>query len=129
MSKKFRLSERDVKIAILNAIDVLRSVCSEKEFKQPKIYEIRITNAKSYWANIRKQHGDGFRIHVSRLIELISDTSLARRRLEETIIHELIHTMPGRMNHGPKFKMICERVNRKYFDRGYNIRTKTSSAD
>ena len=122
-----KLCESDIRNAIENANYVLSYVCNNGEFTKPYIKEIKITNAKSYWANVRRCD-KGFAIRVSKLIELIPNEALAKRRLEETIIHELIHTMPGRMNHGPKFKSICNKVNRVFGDK-YKIGTTTDSSD
>lgn len=122
MNTSFRLSERDIKVAIVKACDVLKSVSSE--FVLPKICEIKLTKASSYWANIQRiDGGKYYRLRVSSLVELIPSKELAQRRLEECMIHEMIHTMPGRFNHGEKFKAMCNKVNKKY-DGIYTIRTR-----
>lgn len=110
--------------ALDNAVKVLSSVSSE--FRKPIISEIYISNAKGYWGKIGKRHG-GYKLFVSRMYEQIPDENMAQRRLEECMIHELIHTMPGRMNHGPKFKQVCSLVNRRYSN--YNIQTRTDGEE
>lgn len=45
--------------------------------------------------------------------------------LINTIIHELLHSVEGCMNHGAKWKALAEKVNAAY---GYNIK-RTSTAD
>lgn len=124
-----KLSRVKIEKAIDNAVKVLSSVYNK--FDAPYINSITITNASSYWANIRrvKSHGDvSFSIRVSKTIELIPNEELAQRRLEETIIHELIHTIPGCMNHGSYFKHFCSLVNNNYPNR-YVIKTRTNSED
>lgn len=43
--------------------------------------------------------------------------------IEEILIHELLHTCPGCMNHGRKWKGYAEKLNRSY---GYCIQVRTS---
>ena len=122
----FKVTNSKISNAFDNACCVLRSV--SKEFVVPTIVSVRISNASSYWGKIGRVSGGGFKLSISREFERILDVDLAKRRLEECLIHELIHTMPGRMNHGPKFKQICYLVNNKYKGK-YNIQTCTSCED
>ena len=46
--------------------------------------------------------------------------------LKNTIIHELLHTVEGCMNHGKKWKSLADEVNRAY---GYNIKRASSCAE
>lgn len=46
--------------------------------------------------------------------------------LKNTIIHELLHTVEGCMNHGTKWKSLADKVNRAY---GYNIKRASSCAE
>ena len=41
--------------------------------------------------------------------------------IEKTMVHELIHTIPGCNNHGPNFKRYAELINRHYPE--YNVST------
>jgi predicted SprT family Zn-dependent metalloprotease len=52
---------------------------------------------------------------VSESVELI--------HLEDTIIHEILHTCKGCMNHGKEWKALAEKVNRAY---GYDIKRTAS---
>lgn len=48
--------------------------------------------------------------------------------IEKTMVHELIHTIPGCSNHGPNFKKYAELINRHYPK--YNVSTYyTSDSD
>lgn len=123
----FKVTNSKIEKAFENACKVLGSV--SKEFVVPTIVSVRISNACSYWGRIGRVRGtNAFKLSISREFERIVDVDLAQRRLEECLIHELIHTMPGRMNHGPKFKQICYLVNNKYSGK-YNIQTRTSYED
>ncbi len=46
--------------------------------------------------------------------------------LKETIIHELLHTCPGCMNHGERWKYYADRVNAAY---GYHIKATNSKEE
>ena len=45
------------------------------------------------------------------------------RTVETVLLHELLHTCPGCLNHGKRWKAHAEKVNQKY---GYNITATTS---
>ena len=64
-----------------------------------------------------------FEIEISsRLLE----DNVSDKATETTMLHELIHTCPGCMNHGAEWKRIANRVNRAY---GYNIKRITSEEE
>ncbi len=73
-------------------------------------WEINI-RAKSRWG-LCKQVGKGiFEISISaRLLE----NPAAEQALKDTIVHELLHTVPGCFDHGTKWKRYAELVNRTY---------------
>ena len=65
---------------------------------------------------------DGYSININVvLLDEKNDVS----GLKNTIIHELLHSCKGCMNHGENWKRLAEKVNRAY---GYNIK-RTSSSD
>ena len=98
-------------------------------FKTPTINYVKVTNAKSYWANIGRDRNkpSGYGMHISRTFELIPDDEKAELRFKSCMIHEIIHTIPGCNNHGKKFKKICNIINKKFPE--YKLQTKTSSED
>lgn len=51
---------------------------------------------------------------------------LDRSSIQNTIMHELIHSLKGCMNHGTQWQMIAQRVNYKY---NYHISRLTSKED
>lgn len=87
------------------------------------------SRAKKRWGSVRPskhpidQSRGGYEISINtRLLQDdVSDSAL-----EETILHELIHTCPGCMNHGPNWQSVAAKVNRIY---GYHISRTTSSKD
>ena len=110
----FRLTESVINTAIDNANKILKEVYPRYEI--PNIWSIRITNAKSYWANIGrdKNFPNRFGMHISKTFEKIPDLELAKIRFQTCMLHELIHTIPGCNNHGKNFKRIGYLVSRKY---------------
>lgn len=53
------------------------------------------------------------------------DSSIPAMAVKHTLMHELLHSVPGCMNHQEKWKQLANRVNRAY---GYQIR-RTSSLE
>lgn len=97
---------------------------SYSAYQTPVIASITLTRAESYWATIQKDEFYRYHIRVSRKFEEISTDDLFEKRLTSCMIHELIHTIPGCMNHGPRFKNVADLVN--YFYPKYNIQTSTT---
>lgn len=86
-----------------------------------KSFEIN-TRAKKRWGQCKAVCG-GYSINIS--IRLLND-NVPVESLKNTIIHELLHTCKGCMNHGEKWKLYANKVNRMY---GYNIKRCTSSEE
>ena len=86
-------------------------------FILPNINYIKLTNAKSYWANIGriKNEENSWGIHLSKYnFSLIEYERDFHNMLYSCMIHELIHTIPKCDNHGKKFKCICELISQQY---------------
>lgn len=118
----------EIQSALNNGNKILKECL--KSYNEPYIYKIEFKNkSKSYWAKVGKNSKEhfGYFLRIGGLFELIPDESIARNKFESTIIHELIHTIPGCMNHGKKFKRICNLVNYKYPQ--YKIQTSSSAED
>lgn len=85
-----------------------------------KITSVTInTRAKKRWGQCKKV-GMCYEISISSM--LIKD-SVALVHLENTVIHEILHTCKGCMNHGATWKELASKVNRTY---GYNIKRTNS---
>lgn len=81
------------------------------------------TRARNRWGQCKNQGCGQFTINISE--KLLQD-NIDIVHLETTMIHEILHTCYGCMNHGARWKMYAEKVNRAY---GYNIRRCTSYAE
>lgn len=80
------------------------------------------SRAKSRWGRCQTSASGKFIISISDRL-LMEDASM--NGLKNTIIHELLHTCAGCMNHKAKWKFYADKVNRAY---GYDIK-RTSTAD
>ena len=89
-----------------------------------KIREIKAdTRARRRWGVCRKEADGSFRIGISvRLLE--EDVPL--RSLQQTILHELLHTAPGCMDHTGTWKRYAGLLNRTY---GFSIRRASAAED
>lgn len=79
------------------------------------------SRAKNRWGQTQLING-GFVIEINT--ELLQD-SVSDLATKNTIIHEILHTVDGCMNHGDKWQWCAARMN-KY---GYNIKRTTSAAE
>lgn len=86
------------------------------------IIEFKVnTRAKKRWGQCKAVPG-GYSINISAIL---LDERNDEQGLKNTIIHELLHSCKGCMNHGENWKRLAAKVNRAY---GYNIK-RCSSAD
>lgn len=119
----------ELEAAIENANKCLLSVYPT--YKEPDNINIKFTKAEGYWAkicrsvSINSSNEYNFNIQIGALFDKISDEKMRILRLEECMIHELIHTIPRCNNHGPNFKRIAQRINIKY--PRYLIETQTAT--
>ncbi len=68
------------------------------------------TRAKARWGLCKCLKGGDFVISIARI--LLED-DVEDQALKDTIVHELLHTAPGCLDHKGKWKMYAELVNRK----------------
>jgi predicted SprT family Zn-dependent metalloprotease len=80
------------------------------------------TRAKARWGRCRRKD-DGYIIEIS--VELLREDAY-ESGLENTILHELLHTCPNCLNHGSEWKRLAAKVNRVY---GCNIKRTDSYQD
>ena len=98
-----------VTVALVKKVFEEADVMMKKVFRglydSPKFSSVKITNANGYWMNItRYSNSSSFGLKVSRLFENHTNDEEAMHRLKESLIHELVHTLPGAFNHGTYFK-------------------------
>lgn len=96
-----------LKKAISEVKDAEIEVLSEKI-----IPNIRIAKARSFYG-ICKKKPEGLEISISKY-----HLSNSLESVYQTIVHEVLHTVDGCMNHGTKWKVMANRMNKKY---GYSI--------
>ena len=80
------------------------------------------TRAKKRWGQCKAVPG-GYLININ---EALLNEKNSEDGLKNTIMHELLHSCEGCMNHGQKWKEVVGIVNRKL---GYGIKTTSSSAE
>jgi len=80
------------------------------------------TRAKKRWGQCCRIPG-GYSININ--VALLNERN-KEEGLINTILHELIHSCEGCMNHGENFKRIAGKIFRAY---GYKITTTSSAAD
>ena len=91
--------------------------------KHGNVVEWVVNNrAKSRWG-LCETLCNGYRIQING--ELLDEEN-SEAGLEETILHELLHTCKGCMNHGKEWKALAAKVNQKY---GYNIKTQMTACE
>lgn len=106
-----------------NQLEVCKQMAKESNIEIGKIYEIKInTRAKKRWG-LCSCFKDGFIIEISST--LLQD-DVSESALMDTLMHEVLHTVKGCMNHGKKWKECAKIINLKY---GLNIKTTTSAAE
>ena len=82
------------------------------------------TRAKSRFGQCKYNRNTGnysININAALLEESVTDVST-----KTTIIHEILHTCRGCMNHGAQWQNLADVMNRRY---GYNIKTTSSFAE
>ena len=87
-----------------------------------KVLEISVNSRAQRWG-ICRWTPEGFKIEVNRT--LLDDRN-GENGLVNTILHELLHTVPGCFNHGEAWKNCAEIVRRKY---GYDIKRCSSEEE
>ena len=90
---------------VFEEADVMMKKVFHGLYDSPKFSSIKITNARGYWMKItRYSDSSSFGLRVSRLFENHTNEEDGMHRLKESLIHELVHTLPGAFNHGMYFK-------------------------
>ena len=103
--------------------------CMEKldkiDIDYGNILEVTVnTRAKNRWGQCKKVPG-GFKININA--DLLNESiTKSDEGLINTLIHEILHTCEGCLNHGKKWKDLAFKVNLFY---GYNIKRTSSSEE
>ena len=98
-------------------------------YKSPIFVKIRITNAHYYWMQIGKLllENNRWTLKISREFENYTDDERASKRMLESMIHELIHTLPDCMNHGYDFLYAANLFMKRYPE--YEITVKSGGGE
>lgn len=72
------------------------------------IVDVKINTRATRRLGLCRKEPDGYVIEISKFI--LNDINT----LENTVYHELLHTVEGCMNHGSKWKSLAEKVNKVY---------------
>ncbi len=102
-----------IKEKIDKAVDIIKDIYPSFQYKG--FTKVRISKARSKWGSVKYNRITGdFALTISNVFEDIQNDDKANEKLLNTVVHELIHTIPGCMNHGPNFKYYAALVNNKY---------------
>ncbi len=82
------------------------------------------TRARTRWGYCKKENDGTFTIQIAR--QLLEDDRISEKSCKETIIHELLHTCYGCMNHQNRWKLYAELMNHQY---GYSIKRVTTGSE
>ena len=81
---------------------------------------VKLVNVTSYWGKCTRKEDSHYITLNKKLIQANVEGAL------ETLIHEVLHTVKGCMNHGEMWKSLAKKVNMAY---GTNISRATSAAE
>ena len=105
-------------------LEVCKQMAVESNIKIGKIADIKInTRAKKRWGQCKRTPNGAYIISISN--RLLAD-NVADDGAINTIIHELLHSVKGCMNHGENWKREAKKVNRAY---GINIKRGASAEE
>ena len=97
------------------------------------ITEVKVNKrAKNRWGQCRHKfvgtdaYGNPKYVNSINISEILLDERVPLEALQNTIIHEILHTCPGCDNHGYEWKRRAMKVRKEL---GYNIKTCDSSKD
>ena len=89
-----------------------------------KIIEINTLKGYSRWGNCTyRRKMDGYIIKIN---QCLLEDNVSDKATMNTVMHEVIHTVKGCLNHKTNFKKVATLVNNRY---GYNIKRVTSAEE
>ena len=110
---------KNLNVLINRAVNELKSLGIEAGY----INEVTTMPSKNQnWGDCRKTM-NGYKIRIN---ECLLDDIVDDKATMDTVIHEVIHTVKGCMNHKAPFKKVAELVNNAY---GYDVKRTTSCAE
>ena len=124
-----KLNEDLIREYVNKSNDILCKYIPNYEPINPMTLKVKISKMKSAWANIKRIKMGRichYELKVSDIFNYIDNDSKAEMKLMSTIIHELIHTIPGCFNHGVNFQACAYMISSKTC---YKITTSANSAN
>ena len=115
--------DRKMKGKLENALKWAEIIFKDCGIQHGNITSIKVnTRAKTRWGFCKKE-GRGYVIEIASI--LLAE-GVKKSALMDTLLHEMLHTCSGCMNHGTLWKRYANIINTKY---GYHIKRVTSSAE
>ena len=113
---------RITKMELQELFEVCKKEVEDARIVRGNIYATIKVNSRfsKKWGVCRKRNGIYYIEVADRLLNADEIS------IKTTIIHEILHTVKGCMNHGPEWKRVADIMNRKY---GYNIKRTTSEEE
>jgi len=93
---------------MINKVAELNNNLKNIGIETGNVENIKVNDRATKRMGLCKKFGNGFIIEISKFI--LSDNI----KLTNVIYHELLHTVEGCFNHGNKWKMLANKVNRHY---------------
>ena len=84
------------------------------------------TRAIRRWGRCKRVFHYGREMYEIEISSRLLEDFVDDKATEDTMMHELLHSCEGCMNHGTKWKQLANKVNCQY---GYNIKRTTSSEE
>ena len=122
-----KLNEDLIREYVNKSNDILCKYIPNYEPINPMTLKVKISKMKSAWANIKRIRIGRichYELKVSDIFNYIDNDSKAEMKLMSTIIHEVIHTIPGCFNHGVNFQACAYMISSKTC---YKITTSANS--
>ena len=88
-----------------------------------QVVSLTVNTRARRWGQCRKIPGGLYEININ---QTLLDEKNAEDGLVNTILHELLHTCPGCMNHGQEWKKYAEMVRKNW---GYDVKRTSSEED
>lgn len=96
------------------AIDIIKEVYPQFNylgFGKIKISRSRTTHA---YVTLNRRTNTFEELTVSNIFNEFKDDNIAKEKLLITLVHELLHTIPGCQDHKGKWKVLADLVNKKH---------------
>ena len=108
---------------LLSYLEKSKGMLADIGITPGRISSVYSMNMPRLWGYSRGSQAVGYTIEIN---SILLNEEVPEWALYETILHELLHTLPGCMNHGSKWRKYAAIVNRRL---GYNIKPLSTYRD